>query len=213
MNINSWLLGAKHLSSPHLATVLQAAMPRLPEAELRGQFVGGGKVIALGTNDSTALLPAWRKTYVHILQNGIGTLDSAPLRDFAPDMGAYANEVAPHTPNWRSAFWGTHYPRLAALKRAFDPSHLFWVTPGIDADAWVPTDGGSRLCRAQGPLGTAEWPPRMDHANEGDPRLWDETAGAAFPMVREGGRTVYNPQSEVPKRTVMGILDELRKGV
>jgi hypothetical protein len=195
--LDSWLLGKKHLHDPKFAAVLKASMPKLPGANLGGQFIGGGKVIELGENDTTAVLPAWRKAYVHLILYGYGKPSSLPLREFAPDMGAYVNEAYPATHlNWQSTYWGTNYPRLSALKKKYDPTSLFWQTPGIDADDWIAGPDG-RLCRnVLLQNATLSYSPLSDNHNDGDPHLIDEFAGPRFPYRRGmNGSVVLNPRA------------------
>lgn len=59
----------------------------------------------------------------------------AALRTAAPDAGAYVNECDFFQPGWRSAFWGGNYPRLAAVKRRYDPEGLFTVRHGVGSEA------------------------------------------------------------------------------
>jgi hypothetical protein len=51
-------------------------------------------------------------------------------------------------PNWKQDFWGPNYPKLSEIKKKWDPDMLFWVTPGINADHMVVSNG--RLCKVQG---------------------------------------------------------------
>jgi hypothetical protein len=189
--LDSWLLGKKQINDPTFAAQLEATMPNLPNGNLGGQFVGGGQVVALGQNDTTAVLPAWRKTYLHLILYANGKPDAGPLRKFAPDMGAYVNEArAGVVPNWRTSFWGANYPRLAEVKKKYDPTSHFWVTPGINADAWVVSPDG-RLCPNTKPQDeTALFAPQSDNQNDGDPHLIDEIAGPAFPFVYKEDGTV-----------------------
>ena len=90
--LDSRLLGKEHLESPDLAQVLKDSMPQLPQGQLRGHLIGGGKV--LDPDDETSVLPAWRKAYVHLIGTGVGIPNVDALRTLAPDMGAYANEVS-----------------------------------------------------------------------------------------------------------------------
>lgn len=43
----------------------------------------------------------------------------------APNAGAYASESDYFQRDWKRAYWGVHYPRLAAAKRKFDPAWIF----------------------------------------------------------------------------------------
>jgi len=65
------------------------------------------------------------------------------LRAAAPDTGAYVNECDFFQPDWQRAFWGPHYPRLARVKRRYDPDGLFTVHHGVGSEAWSP-DGFTR---------------------------------------------------------------------
>lgn len=89
--MDSRLLGAKHLKSPDLAQALKDAMPQVPDGQLRGHLVGGGKV--LDPDDDTSVNPAWRQAYVHLIGTGLGEFTTDSLRTLAPDSGAYVNEV------------------------------------------------------------------------------------------------------------------------
>jgi FAD/FMN-containing dehydrogenase len=57
------------------------------------------------------------------------------LRAAAPGAGAYVNECDFFQPDWQRAFWGSNYPRLAAVKRRYDPSGLFTVHHGVGTPA------------------------------------------------------------------------------
>lgn len=48
-----------------------------------------------------------------------------PIRALVPNAGAYAAEADYFQHDWQHAFWGSHYPRLAAIKRKYDPGNLF----------------------------------------------------------------------------------------
>jgi hypothetical protein len=43
----------------------------------------------------------------------------------APDAGAYMSESDYFQRDWKRAYWGDHYPRLAWTKRKYDPHSLF----------------------------------------------------------------------------------------
>jgi len=66
------------------------------------------------------------------------------LLKVAPHAGAYVSESDYFQPDWQTAFWGTHYPRLAAVKRQYDPDGLFFVHHGVGSEAWS-ADGFMRL--------------------------------------------------------------------
>ena len=60
----------------------------------------------------------------------------AALRVAAPGTGAYVNECDYFQPNWQQAFWGPNYPRLARVKRRYDPDGLFTVHHGVGSESW-----------------------------------------------------------------------------
>jgi FAD/FMN-containing dehydrogenase len=53
-----------------------------------------------------------------------------------PQPGSYVAESDFFEPAWQQAFWGPHYPRLAAVKRQYDPSGLFVVHHGVGNEDW-----------------------------------------------------------------------------
>ena len=47
------------------------------------------------------------------------------IRDATPGAGAYVNEADYFEPDWQQSFWGENYPKLARIKRKYDPDGLF----------------------------------------------------------------------------------------
>ena len=66
------------------------------------------------------------------------------LSKVAPNAGAYVSESDYFQRDWQAAFWGANYPRLAAVKRKYDPDGLFFVHHGVGSEAWS-ADGFTRL--------------------------------------------------------------------
>ena len=60
--------------------------------------------------------------------------DGGPARRGA-GTGAYVNECDYFQPDWQKAFWGPNYPRLARIKRRYDPDGLFTVHHGVGSEA------------------------------------------------------------------------------
>jgi hypothetical protein len=58
------------------------------------------------------------------------------LRAIVPDEGAYVSESNFFQQNWQQAYWGSNYPRLAALKKKYDPTGLFFVHNGVGSEEW-----------------------------------------------------------------------------
>ena len=71
-------------------------------------------------------------------------LAAAELRKIAPKGGCYLNESNYFNPNWREDYWGANYPRLRAIKKAYDPAGLFFVHHGVGSEEWS-ADGFTRV--------------------------------------------------------------------
>jgi FAD/FMN-containing dehydrogenase len=61
----------------------------------------------------------------------------------APDAGAYLSESDYFQSRWQDAYWGSNYARLARIKRAVDPTGLFFVHHGVGSEGWS-NDGFTR---------------------------------------------------------------------
>jgi FAD/FMN-containing dehydrogenase len=66
------------------------------------------------------------------------------LLQVVPQPGSYVAESDFFEPAWQQAFWGTQYPRLAAVKRQYDPRGLFVVHHGVGSEDWS-ADGFTRV--------------------------------------------------------------------
>ncbi|OOG58240.1 FAD-linked oxidoreductase [Rhodanobacter sp. B05] len=73
---------------------------------------------------------------------GVGRSMDALLK-VAPQAGSYVSESDYFKRDWQDAFWGTNYPRLAAVKRRYDPDGLFFVHHGVGSEDWS-EDGFAR---------------------------------------------------------------------
>ncbi|EME39010.1 hypothetical protein DOTSEDRAFT_48443 [Dothistroma septosporum NZE10] len=120
-------------------------------------------------NQATAINPAWHNTVSHFqtirfwsnsdppaIQNAkreeFETSIMAKWRELSPGAGAYLNEADRSEPNFQWAFWGSKYPRLAELKKKWDPRDLFWAATAVGSEVWevrnedgLPNENG-RLC-------------------------------------------------------------------
>jgi FAD/FMN-containing dehydrogenase len=69
---------------------------------------------------------------------------AAELRAVAPRPGSYLSESNFFNERWQEAYFGTHYPRLRAIKKQYDPEGLFIVHHGVGSEDWS-ADGFTRL--------------------------------------------------------------------
>ncbi len=58
------------------------------------------------------------------------------LRVVTGETGAYVSESNYFEKNWQLAYWGSNYPRLAEIKRKYDPDGLFFVHNGVGSEQW-----------------------------------------------------------------------------
>jgi FAD/FMN-containing dehydrogenase len=66
------------------------------------------------------------------------------LRAVAPNGGAYVSESNYFEKGWQESYWGSNYPRLAEIKRKYDPDGLFFVHNGVGSERWS-MDGFTKL--------------------------------------------------------------------
>jgi len=64
----------------------------------------------------------------------------------APGAGSYVSESDYFKSEWQTAFWGENYPKLAEVKRKYDPDGLFFVHHGVGSEEWS-ADGFTRSHR------------------------------------------------------------------
>ena len=60
------------------------------------------------------------------------------------NAGSYVSESDFFERSWQQSFWGPNYPRLAAVKKKYDPDGLFFVHHGVGSEEWS-ADGFTRL--------------------------------------------------------------------
>ncbi|KAF2399612.1 FAD-binding domain-containing protein [Trichodelitschia bisporula] len=158
----SRLLDAAAVTDPRNADLIRKSMPG--KGMLRGALLGGPGLHKPGPAD-TAVHPSWRSTIATLWVPG----DGAGLAELAPKMGSYVNEGAWNASNWQDVFWGANYGRLEKVKEKVDPGFVFYVTPGVGADAWA-GNGKGALCKAEGGQGRSGvvkggFPPVGDNLN------------------------------------------------
>jgi FAD/FMN-containing dehydrogenase len=69
---------------------------------------------------------------------------TAVLRPLCPGGGSYVSESNYFNKDWRTAFWGPHYARLAGVKARYDPDGVFFLRHGVGSEHWS-DDGFTRL--------------------------------------------------------------------
>ncbi|MEO6546905.1 MAG: FAD-binding oxidoreductase [Ferruginibacter sp.] len=62
----------------------------------------------------------------------------------APNAGSYVSESDFFEKNWQQSFWGANYPKLAAVKKKYDPDGLFFVHHGVGSEVWS-DDGFTKM--------------------------------------------------------------------
>ncbi|KAB5590657.1 hypothetical protein CTheo_5910 [Ceratobasidium theobromae] len=131
--------GALVTNSKKLAKIMSGENPI--QATSLIHIIGGGAVNKVNP-DSTGLNPQWRRdALVHWVFSGhlsygapkqnerikkeITKLTKGLGAIAGLDNAAYFNEADPGEPQWKKAFFGSHYDRLLRVKRKVDPKHLF----------------------------------------------------------------------------------------
>ncbi|MEO7523358.1 MAG: FAD-binding oxidoreductase [Ferruginibacter sp.] len=71
-------------------------------------------------------------------RSGASKIDKAmnDLLQVAPNAGSYVSESSFFEKNWQQSFWGSNYPRLAEIKKKYDPEGLFFVRHGVGSEGW-----------------------------------------------------------------------------
>ncbi|EUC55000.1 FAD-binding domain protein [Rhizoctonia solani AG-3 Rhs1AP] len=114
-------------------------------------LIGRGAISKMDP-ESTGLNPQWRKDALMSWEfSGSWALNMSSeeievlkanttqvVQDFGKiaglDDAAYMNEADPLEPQWKKAFWGSHYERLAEIKRQIDPKGLFTCNRCVGSD-------------------------------------------------------------------------------
>jgi FAD/FMN-containing dehydrogenase len=66
------------------------------------------------------------------------------LRAVTGVTGAYVSESNYFEKGFQQSYWGSNYPRLAEIKRKYDPDGLFFVHNGVGSENWS-ADGFTKL--------------------------------------------------------------------
>jgi FAD/FMN-containing dehydrogenase len=147
--VDAWFAASRHWSvSFHLNkglagapdAALQAARDTATNPEAVEAFA-----LAIIASDGKTLYGAGEPDLAgaHVIAANVQA-SMAALRVAAPGAGAYVNECDYFQADWQRAFWGPNYPRLARIKRRYDPDGLFTVHHGVGSEAWS-ADGFTRV--------------------------------------------------------------------
>jgi FAD/FMN-containing dehydrogenase len=115
-----------------------ATNPQALDAFALAFIVGAGPPAYPGMPGPAPDLERARDNAAHIAK----AMDA--LLKAAPGAGAYVSESDYYQANWQTAFWGANYPRLASVKRKYDPNGLFIVHHGVGSEDWS-ADGFTRF--------------------------------------------------------------------
>jgi len=66
------------------------------------------------------------------------------LRAVAAEGGAYVSESNFFESDFQHSYWSSNYPRLAEVKKKYDPDGLFFVHNGVGSEQWT-SDGFTRV--------------------------------------------------------------------
>lgn len=168
---SSRLLGREELSKSNLRSYLQRAVAAQNNTE--GTFATIGLSGGLGVNKQPekrlgALIPSWKKAYLHLYVGGASASvdeETTPQqvlkkdaewiegakeelwREWAPNMGSYMNEANPYNIEWKKDYYGENYERLLEIKKKYDPHESLFVLTGVGSDQWEYDLQSGTLCR------------------------------------------------------------------
>lgn len=136
LNVNKGLGGAP---AAEVAAARDTPVhPGMLDAFALAICAGGGPPVYAGLADHQPDLARGRRNAAAIK----AAIDT--LRTHLPAAGAYVYEATYRETDWQSTFWGPHYPRLAEVKRRYDPEGLFFVHQGVGSEGWS-ADGFTRV--------------------------------------------------------------------
>jgi FAD/FMN-containing dehydrogenase len=168
---DSLWLPAALLQGERQAALTEALFAASRHKEVQLHFnkgIAGSSAEAIAATGETAMNPAVLKAFaLAIIADGEGPaypgMPRAPidevaarkdadkigasaqeLRRLVPDAGSYVSESNYFNPRWQTAYWGSHYRRLRAVKAKYDPDGLFIGHNGVGSEDWS-ADGFTRI--------------------------------------------------------------------
>ncbi len=138
LHLNKGLAGAP---AEELAAAKDTAMnPAVLDAFALAIIGAGGPPAFSGMPGSGPDLPEARRRSGKVGQ----AMDE--LLKLTSNQGSYVSESDFFERSWQQSFWGSNYPKLAAVKRKHDPAGLFFVHQGVGTENWS-VDGFARLAK------------------------------------------------------------------
>jgi len=136
LHFNKGLAGA---SADDLAAARDTAMnPAVLDAFALAIIATGGPAAFPGIPGGAPDLTVARR-HAHEINNAMDE-----LLKVTTNPGSYVSESDFFERSWQESFWGSNYPRLAAVKKNYDPAGLFFVHQGVGSEKWS-ADGFTRL--------------------------------------------------------------------
>ncbi|MBI1840549.1 MAG: FAD-binding oxidoreductase [Verrucomicrobia bacterium] len=145
LHFNKGLAGA---SADDLAAAKDTAMnPAALDAFALAIIAGGGPPAFPGAPGDKPDLEDARRAARKINKS------MEPLMRLSAARGSYVSESDFFERSWQRSYWGSNYPRLAAVKRKYDPSGLFFVHHGVGSEEWS-ADGFTRSATRSAAVGS-----------------------------------------------------------
>lgn len=98
--------------------------------------------LAIIAGSEDAAYPGWSEPDYKSAKAASARIHAANdvLRSLAPSAGSYVSESDYFLDEWKRAYWGEHWSRLASVKKHYDPDGLFVVHHGVGSERG--TSGG-----------------------------------------------------------------------
>ena len=148
--VDAWFAGSRHWGvafhfNKGLAGAADAAIGASRDTAMNPDVLGAFALVIIAGDGPPAFAgqPAPDMQEARAEAAGIQAAMNA-MRAVAPGTGSYLSECDYFTPGWQQASWGTHWARLQAVKRQYDPDGLFVVHHGVGSEVWS-ADGFTRL--------------------------------------------------------------------
>jgi FAD/FMN-containing dehydrogenase len=148
--VDAWSAAARHAPVTfHFNKGLAGASPEVLKASrdtAMNPEVLDAFALAIMADGERPAYPGWSEPDTRDAEASSARVRAADraIRAAAPNAGSYMSECDYFLDDWKRASWGSHWPRLEAVKRRYDPDGLFVVHHGVGSERWS-SDGLSRL--------------------------------------------------------------------